>query len=123
MNADEVKEYLDSYQHERQARHAYMDALRRYVSKYDRFLHIPEIRGTCLAIMDRTKDEQKNIEDQSVTVRRWSELLSGATRRAIFIDRYIHDMDIESIEDKYHYCKSTVFRIMKLCIEEIASKT
>lgn len=122
MSEDEVRNYLENYLQSRTGSVLYMNALKRYVDKYTPYITNPEIHGHCQAIWDDIRRERKKLDEKSETVQKWSELIRSDTRRAIFRDRYLNDMKWEDIEDKYHYCTSTIFRIHQQCIAEITEK-
>lgn len=122
MSEDEVRNYLDNYLQSRTGSVLYMNALKRYVEQYRPYMTNPQIHGQCLAIWDSIHRERKKLDRLSGTVQKWSELIRSDTRRAIFRDRYLNDMKWEDIEDKYHYCTSTIFAIHQKCIKEITEQ-
>lgn len=122
MSGKEVRDYLNNYLDSIHGNICYMNALRRYADRLKPYLHIPELHGSYLAIMDKVREERAALDKRSVTVREWSELISDPTRRQIFIDRYINGIRWEDLQIKYSYCPSSIFRINKLICNEIAKQ-
>ena len=122
MTAKEVQDYLKDYLLNIQGDIFYMNALRRYVTKYEPFMHNTQIHGLCLHYYDQIRSARAQLDKKRVRMMKWAELISDPVHRQIFVDRYINAMQWEDIQIKYSYCPSSIFRIHNKCCAEIAKK-
>lgn len=122
MTAKEVKDYLNRHLQDIQGDIYYINALSRYVAKYEPYMHNPRIRGICLAWYDRIRAERVQLDRKRLRVKKWAELISDPVHRQIFTERYIDALQWEDIEIKNSYSPSNVFRIHNQCCAEIAKK-
>lgn len=124
MTTNDLRKKLDTVRGSVESFKRLIEANQRIIETYgeietDRRLFL-EIRHD---IEESNQRLRNTMEAQTVNVRAWAQLISDEDHRQIFIDRYIHGMTWEDIEERHHVSHATVYRINKKNIETIARRT
>ena len=124
MTTADLRKYLDETRSSVESIRRLIDANKRIIETYgeiepDRRIFL-EVRSN---IEESNQRLRNNMEAQTANVRAWAQLISDEDHRQIYIDRYIHGMTWEDIEERHHVSHATVYRINKKNIETIARRT
>ena len=123
MTQDELKKFLDDYCVNRCTREWYIESMQYYIEKWKHLEDFQIVREHHKFLESQIEHERLMIERECSIVKAWSDLITNAAYRQIFVERYINGLKWEEIEDKTNYSKSRIFSINRRNLAEIVQKS
>ena len=121
MTADELKNYLESYQSDRKGLEICIDALTRYRRRLEHFKNDFQATPYIQDVEKRIQAERDALASREAILKSWAELIPNATYRAMFLDHYCNNKTWQQIEKEYNYSRSHVFHIFNQCCKHISA--
>lgn len=121
MTSEELRKFLDDNLYHMQGLMHCIESHKQYKKIYLDRMQPSQAKFDALEMVNRQADlDRAQLERRQQLVAEWAQYITNETYRDIFTDRYVNGDTWETISDRYHYGKSSVFTIRRKCIDEIA---
>ena len=122
MTVNELQNYLDEFREERKYIPLEIAAYLTHCDEIKKWTYIPAVTNELSYLTQSIMKQRERMERKTAVIQSWSELITNETYKKIFLDRYLNNETWETLEVKYHYCKSQIYNINRSVCSEIVSK-